>query len=279
MPLKILGDLGLRKIFGGGGSGTFGPGVTLGFNIPFGRERVQDVGQARTSPDNQINRIVAQAKNGGLYSRPTLFKIVMTPPIGLKGWSLNQLRDIGFNCSTITAPGGNIATKPLKTYGLKKEIAYNKIFDEITTGFYLSEEMDEYTFFQDWQTLMYKDNQSLGWYNDYTGTLEIHQLSNKGNAVGSADLGTVTKFTLIDAYPKMISQLALDYGATNTIQRFTVNWTYRDVLIEPVNSKRSNGGNLFRSDADNPLAKKFKLFRDFNDRIERTRQGTNIRFT
>jgi len=284
--MAIGGNIGFRKVFGGGGSGTFGPGVTLGFNIPFGVNAVNlpDVGRGRTTPDNTINRIKSQAVNGGLYSRPTLYNIIMTKPPKLKGWSGDQLRAIGFNCHQVAIPSNNIATKPIKTYGLKKEYAYNKLFDEITTGFYLSENMDEYHFFESWQDLMYKPNHSVGWYNDYISTLEIHQLSRDVSKGTSNDLGIVCKFILIDAYPKLISSMALDYSAANTIQKFTVNWTYRDMLIEPQVSKRTSG-NLFKDFSDlNPLEKSFKLFRDFNQNsgnigVVRDLARGNIRFT
>ena len=284
--MAIGGNIGFRKVFGGGGSGTFGPGVTLGFNVPFGTNAVNlpDIGKGRTTPDNTINRIKSHAINDGLFSRPTLYNIVLTKPPKLKGWSHDQLRKIGFNCNNITIPGNNIATKPLKTYGLKKEYAYNKLFDEVTSSFYLSEQMDEYNFFESWQELMYAPNHSLGWYNDYVSHLEIHQLSRNVEKGTSNDLGVICKFTLVDAYPKLISPLSLDYSRSNDIQKFTVNWTFRDMLIEPTNSKRTSG-NLFEDFSDlNPLEKSFKLFRDFNMNsgnlgVVRDLARGNIRFT
>jgi len=279
MPIRIGGDLGLRKIFGGGGSGTFGPGITIGTNIPFGVNAVNlpDVGKARTTPDNQINRIISHAKRDGMYSRPTLFKMVMFPPAKLlEDWGLEQIRKMGFNCNQISIPGGNITTKPIKTYGLKKEYAYDKIFDEIASSFYMSEQMDEYNFFESWQQLMYQDNQSIGWYDDYVGTIEIHQLSRDVSIGTSNDLGTVVKYTLVDAFPKTMTQLALDYTASNTIQRMGITWTYRDVKIEPVKSRRTGGRrSLFQN--LNPLEKKFRLFRDFN--VNARTRGANVRFT
>ena len=283
--MATRGNIGFRKIFGGGGSGTFGPGVTLGFNIPFGANayNAPDVGKGRTTPDNHINRIRSQAIDGGLYSRPTLYNIIMTKPPKLKKWGGNQLRNIGFNCHNISIPGNNIATKPLKTYGLKKEYAYNKIFDEVSSSFYLSETMDEYHFFESWQELMYTPQQYLGWYNDYVSHLEIHQLSRNINRGTSNDLGVICKFTLVDAYPKLISPITLDYSRTNDIQKFTVNWTFRDMIIEPIASKQTD--NLFRDFSDlNPLEKSFKLFRDFNVNsgnlgVVRDLMRGNIRFT
>ena len=284
--MAIGGNIGFRKVFGGGGSGTFGPGVTLGFNIPFGVNAVNlpDVGKGRTTPDNTINRVVSQAKNDGLYSRPTIYNIILTKPPNLKGWSGDQLRKIGFNCHQISIPSSNIATKPLKTYGLKKEYAYAKLFEEITSSFYLSEQMDEYHFFESWQELMYAPDQSVGWYNDYVSTIEIHQLSRNVAQGGSNDLGVVCKFTLVDAYPKLVSALALDYSRSNDIQKFTVNWTFRDMVIEPQVSRRTSG-NLFRDFSNlNPLEKSFKLFRDFNQNsgnlgVIRDLARGNIRFT
>ena len=260
MAINLGGNIGFRKIFGGGGSGTFGPGVTLGFNIPFGVNavNVQDVGKGKnlTTKDNSITRIKAHAVGDGLYSRPTLFNLFITAlPKGsddpgqdaqfAKDWSYEKLKKIGFNCHQISIPSNNIATKPRKTYGLKREYAYDKLFEEITSSFYLSEKMDEYYFFENWQSLMYKPNQSIGWYNDYTSTIEIHQLSRNLSSASGNDLGIVCKFRLLDAYPKLISPLALDYSRTNDIQKFTVNWTFRDMIIETPN-KENPYNNLWK---------------------------------
>ena len=125
------------------------------------------------------------------------------------------------------------------------EMNYDKLFEEITSSFYLSEKMDEYYFFENWQSLMYKPNQSIGWYNDYTSTIEIHQLSRNLSSASGNDLGIVCKFRLLDAYPKLISPLALDYSRTNDIQKFTVNWTFRDMIIETPN-KENPYNNLWK---------------------------------
>jgi len=251
----VGGNLNLQRIFGGGGSGVFGPGITIGTNIPIGFSRVvnPDVGDARTTHDNTLSKFVRDIGNeSGLWARPSLFKIVMTPASKLiKKWGLSKLRQIGFNCHQISIPGNNIATKALKTYGLKKEYVYDKLFDEISSSFYVSESMDEYHFFETWQDLMYKPNQSVGWFNEYVGTLEIHQLSKHQKFATTSDIGSVCKYTLVDAYPKLLSPLQLDYSASNTIQRMTVNWTFRDMIVEP--RKGLSGGKIFEDIPNSPL--------------------------
>jgi len=203
--------------------------------------------------------------------------MIMFPPAKLLDqWGGDNIRRISFNCHQISIPGSNISTKPLKTYGLKKEYAYDKIFDEISSSFYLSESMDEYHFFETWQELMYRPDQSVGWYNDYVGSVEIHQLSRDLGVGTSNDLGTICKFTLVDCFPKLITQLGLDYSANDTLQKMGVNWTYRDVVIEPVKTRRSGSRGLFNNFL-NPLEKKFKLFRDFN--VNARNRGINVRLT
>tara|TARA_Y100000590_G_scaffold266069_1_gene298862 strand:+ start:30 stop:575 length:546 start_codon:yes stop_codon:yes gene_type:complete len=155
-------------------------------------------------------------------------------------------------------PGRNIATKPNKTYGLKKEYAYDKIHPELQATFYVSENLEEFHFFEAWTDLMYTANGNVGWYNDYAqdSTMIIEQLSNKeGFADGRADLGTIASAIVYEVYPKIVSPLELGYAATNQVQKLTVTFTFRDAeTVYHKSGKKAK--NTLR-----PLKKKSSLFR------------------
>lgn len=215
-------------------------GTNVGFTIPFGRTANQArVGDSGSTPDNDIDRIKAAAVNSGLFSRPSLYRIRMTPPDTMlgEGWNSSILRDICFNCDSISIPGQNISTKANKTYGLKKEYAYDKTFAEINATFYCSEDLTENHFFQAWIDRMYDIDGHLGWYNEYKGTIEIDQLANKkgGNLTSNTDSGdlyVIATAKLYDAYPKTLSPLRVQYSATNQVQKIDVAFTYREAVME-----------------------------------------------
>jgi hypothetical protein len=177
------------------------------------------------TPRNGINRMMANVKNSNLFSRPYLYYIFITPP---KTFTSKTILDgIMLNCEAVSIPGHVLATKEHKTYGLKREYVYEKLYELVTMSFYMSDQMHEFNFFNAWLNSMYI-NGRVSYYNDYKGTIEIYQCSGIKNGDGE-DLEVMMKVKLIDAYPKTISALPLGHGLTNTIQRMSTNITYRDV--------------------------------------------------
>ena len=245
------GVLGFNKQIGG---------VNFGINIPFGDQRGNKsrIGDGGKTPQNNINRIIGQVSEGGGFSKPALYRIQITPPAGMSDWTNQEQQHIYFNCDSITIPGRNITTKPNKTYGLKKEYAYDKIHPEIIATFYVSESLEEFHFFEAWTDLMYTSNGNIGWYDDYAKdcTMKIQQLSNKeGFAEGGADLGVIATSTLYEVYPKILSPLRLSYAATNQVQKIDVTFTFRDTETEyPLSGKTAK-------DTLRPLKKKSSLFK------------------
>lgn len=254
MAIRLGGNLGFNKRIGG---------VNLGVNIPFGDSGVNTsrVGSSGKTQDNSINRIISHVSESGQFSKPALYKIQIIPPRGLKDWisDTKTMKHIAFNCDSISMPGRNIATKANKTYGLKKEYAYDKIHQEITSTFYVSETLEEFQFFEAWTDLMFDADGNVGWYNDYAqGTVIIHQLSNKAGKADVNDLGVIASCILYEAYPKTVSPLRLGYALGNQVQRLDVSFTFRDAETFYHQSEKTSESTL------NPLSKVSSFFQNFN---------------
>ena len=80
------------------------------------------------------------------------------------------------NCDSVAIPGHVIATKEHKTYGLKREYVYDKLYEMVSMSFYMSDKMHEFNFFNAWLNSMY-NNGRVSFYDDYKGTIEIYQCS------------------------------------------------------------------------------------------------------
>jgi len=182
---------------------------------------------AAYTPDNNINRMMGQVKRSNLFSRPYLYYVTMTPPHKLTGDYAKQIREIALNCDTVSIPGQVIATKEHKPYGLKREYAYDKLLELITLSFYVSDNLQEFNFFREWMKLMWNKGR-VGYYNDYIGTITIHQCSGIETPEGN-DLKVMLSAKLIEAYPKTITPLALGHGLQGSVQKVSANITYRDI--------------------------------------------------
>jgi len=188
-----------------------------------------------------ISNIIAQTKAS--FARPSLFRVeiaVATPSqvgdIGLKKLSLN--------CYNALIPGLSIATTD-KDVGFRS-VAYQKLYDDVLLSFYCSEDLSELKYMQDWmEKISNPINNRLGYYDSYVSTIHIIHLSKayktktldktyvnnnrnepkKWDAAEDSNKKTLTT-TLIEAYPKKIDPIQLDY-ASNDIMRLTVSFTYR----------------------------------------------------
>ena len=59
----------------------------------------------------------------------------------------------------------------------------------------------------------------MGYYDDYTGTIQIFQLDEQNNRRYGVEL--------IECYPKTVASLTYDYSAVNTQQKQSVTFSYR----------------------------------------------------
>ena len=212
-------------------------GISVGANIPIGvdpkkanKKTIEDIGTNNITPKNSINRMLANVKYSDLFSRPYLYYIFITPP---KTFASKTILDgIMLNCESVSIPGHVMATKEHKTYGLKREYAYEKLYDTVEMSFYMSDKMHEFNFFNAWLNSMY-DNGRVSYYDDYKGTIEIFQLSGNVGRTSDPnddeDLTVMMSVKLIDAYPKVISPLPLGHALANEIQKMSVTITYRDI--------------------------------------------------
>ena len=130
-------------------------------------------------------------------------------------------RATSLKCDQISMPGRNIDTAPDNNiYGPVREIAQGWSFADITAQFQLSSDLKERRFFETWQRLSFNpDTWNMGYYDDYTGTIQIFQLDEQDNRRYGVEL--------IECFPKTVGELTYDYSAVNTQQKVQITFSYR----------------------------------------------------
>jgi hypothetical protein len=222
---------------GNGSTGAYAhPGIKPGIESDSVKElnKKERTIDPRT-PKNSINRMMAQVKSSGLFSRPCLYIVQIYPPWAVLGKEYPDLQSIGLNCDSVTLPGFSVATKENKRYGLKSEYVYDKLIEPVPMSFYLSEQMHEFKLFEKWLNLMQSNDGRIAYEKDYRGTICIHQCSNKSRpnkGTVPEDLEVMLSATLLDAYPKSLSGITLGHGMMNTYSKVTTSITYRDVIYK-----------------------------------------------
>jgi hypothetical protein len=168
--------------------------------------------------------------SGALSSGMSSFNKEFTP---------KHLRAVNMLCDSTTLP--DVASIPLTgsggaqfPYDITKDLAYATQ----SASFYVSEDMFQKKFFDNWLELTYnKDLKQPYYYNDYITTIEIYQLKRTlDDSVLTGDNDWTYKVKLYNAYPKVIAPMTMDWSSANALQKVSVTFHYTHWDSE-INSK------------------------------------------
>ena len=185
-----------------------------------------------------LNEILSEFRSDDGYALPSRYEVVLLPPQGTRGkpqGALNNIfakvmqentgegttRKTGLQCESIEFPGRNLDTNPnTNIYGPTREIVSGYSYAEITGIFRCSSDMREKSFFETWQRLAYNPQTwSMGYYDDYSGALEIHQLDQQDRRRYGVQL--------IECFPKNIAAQSLNSAQATDVQKISVTFSYR----------------------------------------------------
>ncbi len=185
-----------------------------------------------------LDKFLSEIKKSGL-SKPYLFKVEIVFPQQIRngvsqdmfkryGITPRDVEKISLFCEATELPGRNIQTNPIKTHGSPIKVPYNAIFDDVPMTFYVDKDMTEKKFFDAWQRMVVNPfTGDLNYYNEYTTTIRIIQLTEDGNSTYAIKLK--------NAYPVTISPMGLGHAETNQIARIPVNFAYHTWEYIPQN--------------------------------------------
>jgi hypothetical protein len=154
------------------------------------------------------------------------------------GWEQEGFTNLAFRCERITLPGRIIISTPFKegNYGLNREYPTNAVYQPVDATFLMSEDYSEKIFFQLWQDLIVGHARTHGLNNANVSTRELNYLQNHVcdmtihafSEVGQGDgqLKEVYNLSLIEAYPRTIQDLQMDWSA-NDLVRLNVVFDYK----------------------------------------------------
>ena len=186
-----------------------------------------------------LNEILSSTHDSNGMAFPSKYEVLFLPPSGTRGTGgpaastnlfsqtlLGQVgggdtKDVSYQCHSIAFPGRNMTTsEDTNIYGPTREIVEGFTYGDITAKFYCHNDMREKKFFETWQRLAYNPQTfAMGYYDDYTGTIQIYQLDAKGNRTYGCEL--------IECFPKNIGDQALSGAQTTQVQEVDVIFSYR----------------------------------------------------
>ena len=181
-----------------------------------------------------LNEFLATFNSSDGYSRPNRYEVVMKPPSGTLGSNqvslfsqimgekhTNDSKSVSLRCEAIAFPGRNMDTTPdSNLYGPERELVTGYSFPDITATFQCSSDMREKLYFETWQGLTFNQQDfSLGYYDDYTGELDIVALDEQDNRRYGVRLR--------ECFPKAIVEQPLSYANGASYQTVSITFAYR----------------------------------------------------
>ena len=175
-----------------------------------------------------LNELLSGYHGTGGFSRPSRYEVLIIPPRGSNNnptsgdISNNKtIRETSLACENISFPGRNIdTTTDTNIYGPTREIASGFSYAEVSATFRCSSDMKEKLYFETWQKQSFNTQTwSMQYYEDYIGAVQIYQLDENNNRKYGVEL--------VEAFPKTIGAMTLDYSNGNEINKLPVTFSYR----------------------------------------------------
>ncbi len=186
-----------------------------------------------------LNELLASFHDDDGMALPSKYEVIFLPPSGTRGTGgpaastnlfsqvlLGQVggqdvKDVSYQCHSISFPGRNMTTTDdTNIYGPTREIVDGFTYGDISAKFYCHNDMREKKFFETWQRLAFNPQTfAVNYYDDYTGTIQIFQLDQRNNRRYGCEL--------VECFPKVIGDQALDGGQATTAQEVDITFTYR----------------------------------------------------
>ena len=164
-----------------------------------------------------INDFKARLSGGG--ARAKQFKVTMPFP----GYSAvgGETADLAFLCSAAALPGSNVAVTPVNFRGRILNLTGDRTFNPWAITVLNDTDFKIYRAFERWMNGMNNmtDNEGLTNPADYQVDFFVDQLDRNGT--------TLKSYTFRGGFPTSLSDIALDYGTNDTVETFTVDFSYQ----------------------------------------------------
>ena len=240
-------------------------------------EASKRIEQSRVQSNTTINKVRSLVSSGEGLARPNKFIAVINFPSQLTSqtnfdgsefaeyqtaldYTTNLKNDIRerlfFFCDSATLPGRTITDETNDVmYGPERKIARGVSYEDITLTFYMDQNMAEKVLFESWQNLAISPNTyNANYYDEYVGSIDIFPLVNLTEAADTrndaaqsrAPSGPLARATvganfthLVEAFPKTIAPIDLNYSTNNSLAKLSVTFSYR-YAISPADLANAN---------------------------------------
>jgi hypothetical protein len=193
---------------------------------------------------------INQFKSRGLTkggARPSLFQVQINPNIGEDPVAIEKFT---FTCRASEVPASTVESIDVPYFGRKIKLAGDRSFADWSVSVMNDEDYIVRNMFEDWSN---KINQLAG--NRKLLSNNSYKFSDALVTQFSKDGSPIRAYNFVGIFPVQVSNMALDWDSTNTIQTFDVTFAY-DYWV-PV----QQAGSTFINTGDSLSQARFPQFR------------------
>jgi hypothetical protein len=140
--------------------------------------------------------------------------------------------NLSYRCISCSLPGKMMATTDRLTYGPNRKVATGAVYQDIVFSFIVSDNMEEYNYFNNWQqAIVYNTieegqySHDVAYYDDYVGIINIRQFGKTG-------VDPVLSVQLLECYPISVEEIPLGWEMNNEIIKINVTMAYRNWVLQ-----------------------------------------------
>ena len=189
-----------------------------------------------------ITNFKSALRGGG--ARPNLFEVSMNWPSGdnMGVWGNSVEEEFQFLCKAAALPSSNITPIEIPFRGRTLKVAGDRTFDVWTITIINDENFRLRTKFEEWMNGISKLTDASGATSptSYMASAVVKQLGRGANqerhskgpskagtidgSAGTADIKPLRTYYFSDIFPTEVSEIALSYDSTDSIEEFTVTF-------------------------------------------------------
>lgn len=212
----------------GTNAGTLAANVTDKFaklSTAFGGDKVtRNPEKSAPEPDvgiKSLNSFISEIKNVGL-ARKNHFSVIVTPPTRIQSDYASDWKKLNLLCSSVSIPGQNIDTTPIRTFGEAFQMPNDKTFGALNTTFYVDSNLHVKRMFDNWfDHIQNSMSRKHNFYDDYVQkTMFINVFDIANNQHCSVEVES--------AFPKSMGDIQLSQDSRE-VMMLDIMWSYRIV--------------------------------------------------
>lgn len=185
-------------------------------------------------------------QNGLIWggARPSLFEVIVSAPPNIGIETTTSTARMAFLCRAAELPEMTLSNIEVPYFGRKIKVAGDRSFADWTVTVMNDEDFIVRSMFEAWSNAI---NRIIANVRDIN--LNAEQYKTDVSVIQYGKDGTLLRgYTLVGAFPTTIGAIALDWDTQNSIETFTVNFSYDYWIPTPeieASNPKSAGVNLY----------------------------------